>query len=246
MKLRFKLIKGKCERRLTKEKNKLKRIGAIILSVFVLSTGFLILFKTNDKSTPEINNKPAKIVREFNRESKERNESKLFLEHVEKMKSGVYSVNTLVFGEEMMRMSETYGESSKDFVVVEGDFRIKYGIDINQIKIDYDFDKKIVILKVPKNAIKIDSVTLINDIQEVQKEESLLNKIKDIFNNDDEFIKEVAIRQLLKHSKNQKVNFNEIEDDAKKELGNLVDKFNFSDLDYKIQFIENKSIGIKK
>lgn len=246
MKLRFKLIKGKCVRYLTREKNKLRKMGMIILSVVVISTGFLILFKTKDKSTPEINNKPAEIVREFDKESKDKDEMKIFLEHVEKMKSGVYSVSTLVFGEEMMRMTETYGESSKDFVTVEGDFKIKYGIDINQIKIDYDFDDKVVILRVPKKSINVDSVTLLNDIKEVQKEESLMNKITDIFSNDDEKMKEGAIRQLLKHSKNQKVNFNELKDDVHKELNNLVEKVNFGDLEYKIEFVNDKSISIKK
>ena len=173
----------------------------------------------------------------------------LFLEHVEQLKSGIYDVSALVFGEENMRMNETYGESGKNYVTVQGNFKIKYSIDVTRIKLDYDFDKEEVVLKVPKDAVGVSSVELIGDIKEIERYESIGNKILDVFPwlNDNEAIKEGAIRQLLRNSKVEanSYNKNELQNKADKALKELVDKLNLNDLNYKIEFVENTNINIK-
>lgn len=245
LKLNLKYLGMKGKRTLIQEKKKLKRLGAIILAVITLSTGILIVYKMKTKQ-PTLEGKPAK---EIVYENKENSEKKIFLERVESLKSGIYSTSHLVFGEENLRLDATVGESSKDVVTVQGDFRIKYSIDIRQMNVSYNFNTEKVILNVPKDAIKVDSVELIGDIKETRKYESFGNKLKKIvpqWNNDEE-LKELAIRQLMRNSKEEanKYDKNELRSKAKKELSDLVEQLNYSDLKYDINFVDSKTIGVK-
>lgn len=245
VKIFIQVLQGKSVKYVEENKKKLVKAGAVILAVITLAGSVLIIFKTN--KTPQVNNKPAEIVEVKNSKTGKTN---LFLEHVEQLKSGIYDVSALVFGEENMRINETYGESGKNYVTVQGNFKIKYSIDVTRIKLDYDFDKEEVILKVPKDAVGVSSVELIGDIKEIERYESIGNKIMDVFPwlNENEEIKEGAIRQLLRNSKVEanKYNKNELQTKADKALKELVDKLNLNDLNYKIEFVENTRIKIKK
>lgn len=239
------VIQEKSVKVIEENKKKLIKAGAVILAVITLAGSVIIVFKM--KAVPQVNNKPAKIVEVKDDNSRK---TKLFLEHVEQLKSGIYDVSALVFGEENMRMNETYGESGKNYVVVQGNFKIKYSVDVTRIKIDYNFDKEEVILKVPKDSVGVESVELIGDIKEIERYESLGNKIMDIFPwlNNNEELKEGAIRQLLRNSKveAQKYNQTELQNKANKALKELVDTINLNNLKYNIQFVENTNINIKK
>lgn len=245
VKVYIEIIKNKSVKFVEKNKKRLIKLGAVILAVITVSTSVMIVFKM--KSKVIINNKPAKVVEIKDEKTGKTN---LFLEHVEQLKSGIYDVSALVFGEENMRIEETYGESGKNYVVVQGNFKIKYSVDVTRIKLDYDFDKEKVILNVPKDAVGVSSVELIGDIKELERYESIGNKIKDILPwlNDNETIKEGAIRQLLRNSKVEakKYNQNELQNKANKALKELVDKINLNDLDYEIKFVDNANIRIKK
>lgn len=243
VKLYMKVIKNKATRLLSLEKKKLIKMGAIILAVITIAGGILIVFKM--KSQPKINNKPAQIVE---MKSNDKSKSNLFLEHVEQLKSGIYEASALVFGEEKMRMDETFGESSKDYVVVQGDFRIKYSIDISRIRLAYDFDNEKVTLNVPKDAVGVDSVELLGDVKEIEKYESFgVKALEWIGINNDEELKESAIRQLLRNSKVEAKNYNknEVQQRAQKALKELVDTINLHNLKYEIKFVDNASIKIK-
>ena len=133
-----KMIKTKATDLLNIERKKLIRMGAIILSIITVSGGILVVFKL--KQPPTIDNKPAKAVEL--KVDKKADETRIFLEHVEQLKSGLYNVSLYVFSEEIMRMDETFGTSSDNFVKVQGDFKIKYSVDITRIRTSYDFDKK--------------------------------------------------------------------------------------------------------
>ena len=240
----MKVIEGKSKRFVMKYQRDLKKMGAIILAVITLSGSIIIVFKM--KGQEKINNKPAEIIEVKD----EKGKSNLFLEHVEQLKSGVYDVTALVFGEENMRMNETYGESGKNFVVVQGNFKIKYSIDVTRIRWDYNFDKEEVILKVPKDAIGVDSVELIGDIKELERHKTWQVKAIDwmsAFNNDEE-LKEGAIRQLMRNSKieAEKYNKNELQLKADKALKDLVDTININNLKYNIEFVNGNRINIKK
>ena len=228
-----------------KHKKELKKAGAVVLAVITLAGSILIFFKMNKQ--PEINHKPAKVIEV---KDDKKGKTNLFLEHVEQLKSGIYDVSALVFGEENMRMNETYGESGKNYVVVQGNFKIKYSIDVTRIKLDYNFDKEMVTLKVPKDAVGVDSVELIGDIKEIERYESFGNKVLDVLPwlNDNEEIKEGAIRQLLRNSKVEanKYNQTELQVKANKALKELVDKINLNDLKYEIEFVDNTTINIRK
>lgn len=240
-----KVLQGKSVKLVEKYKKQLIKAGAVILSVITVAGSVLIIYKTH--KGPEINNRPAKVIEHKDLKTGKTN---LFLEHVEQLKSGIYDVTALVFGEENMRMNETYGESGKNYVVVQGDFKIKYSIDVQRIKLDYNFDKEEIVLKVPKDAIGVSSVELIGDIQEIERFESFGNKLKDVFPwlNENEAIKEGAIRQLLRNSKIEANNYNmnEMQSKADKALKELVDKINLNDLKYTIEFVDNTKINIKK
>jgi hypothetical protein len=240
-----KVLQGKSIKLVNKYKKELVKAGAVILAVITVAGSVLIIFKHNKQ--PEINHRPAKVIEV---KDEKNNKHRLFLEHVEQLKSGVYDVTALVFGEENMRMNETYGESGKNYVVVQGDFKIKYSVDVQRIKLDYNFDTEEVILKVPKDAIGVSSVELMGDIQEIERFESIGNKIMDIFPwlNNNEAIKEGAIRQLLRNSKVEanKYNQTEMQTKANKALKELVDKINLNDLKYSIEFVDSTRINIKK
>ncbi len=146
-------------------------------------------------------------------------------------------------------MNETFGESSNNFVSVQGDFKIKYSIDVARIRTSYDFDNKIVIFKVPKDAVGVDSVELMGKVTELEKHESFSNKMKDWIPmlNDDEEMKENAINQLLTNSKIEanKYDKNDLQLKAYKALNDIVDKINQNDLKYRIEFVNKTEIGIK-
>lgn len=240
-----KVIKSNATKLLNLEKKRLVRMGAIILAVITIAGSILIVFKMNNKQ-PKIVDKPAEIVEVVDDKN---NKTNLFLEHVQQLKSGIYETQALVFGEEKMRIDETFGESSKDYVVVQGNFRIKYSIDINRMKLDYNFDTETVVLKVPKDAVGVDSVELLGDITEIEKYESFGVKLKELIPglNNDEQLKESAIRQLLRNSKveAQKYDVNEVQEKAHKALKELVDTININNLDYRIEFVDNTKINIK-
>ena len=238
-----KMIKDQSEKVLNMERKKLIRIGAIILSVITISGGVLVIFKM--KQSPTIDNKPAKAVEL--KMNNEKDETRIFLEHVEQLKSGLYKVSLYVFSEENMRMQETFGKSADNFVKVQGDFKIKYSVDITRIRTKYDFDKKEVIFQVPKDAVGVDSVELIGKVTEIDRHETWLEKLKDIFNNDNEFIKESAINQLLENSKIEAQNYdrNELQQKAQDAMENIIDNINANNLKYRIEFVEKTTINIK-
>ena len=244
VKIYMEVIKGKSEEYVKNHKKELKKWGAIVLAVITISGSVLVIFKMNAK--PKINNKPAEIIQVKD----EKGRTNLFLEHVEQLKSGIYDVSALVFGEENMRINETYGESGKDYVVMQGNFKIKYSIDVTRIKIDYDFDKEEVVLKVPKDAIGVDSVEPVGDFTQLERHTSWQVKMIDwlsCFNND-EVLKEGAIRQLLRNSKIEanKYNQSQLQGKANKALKELIDTINLNGLKYKIEFVDNVKINIKK
>ena len=238
-------FKENCKEKVLKiEIDKLKRAGAIVLAVLTIAGSLVIVFKI--KQPKMINNKPAKAI-ELKMENNGKTETQIFLEHVEQLKSGLYEISTYVFGEETMRMNETFGKSSKNFVTVQADFKIKYSVDVTRIRTKYDFDKKEVILQVPKDAVGVDSVELIGKVTEIERKEDWINKITDFFTNDDEMIKENAINQLLTNSKveAQKYDQNELQQKAEKSMKEIVDKINMNKLKYRIEFVDKISIGIK-
>jgi exonuclease I len=152
-----------------------------------------------------------------------------------------------VFSEENMRMNETFGKSSDNFVKVQGDFKIKYSVDINRVRTKYDFDKKEVIFQVPKDAVGVDSVELMGKVREIERHETWIEKLKDIFNNDNEIIKENAINQLLENSKLQAQDYdaNELQQKARKSMEEIINTINANNLKYRIEFVDNTTIGIK-
>lgn len=241
----IKVIKTNATKLLNLEKKRLVKMGAIILAVITITGSVLIVFKMNNRQ-PKIVDKPAEIVEVVDDKN---NKTNLFLEHVQQLKSGIYETQALVFGEEKMRIDETFGESSKDYVVVQGDFRIKYSIDISRMRLDYNFNTETVVLKVPKDAVGVDSVELIGDIEEIERYESFGVKLKELIPGlcNDEQLKESAIRQLLRNSKveAEKYDANEVQEKAHKALKELVDTININNLDYRIEFVDNTKINIK-
>ena len=88
------------------------------------------------------------------------------------------------------------------------------------------------------------------DLVQLEKHETWLHKLSELIPgfNDDEELKENAIRQLLRNSKIEanKYNANELQTKADKALKELIDTININDLKYEIKFVENNKINIKK
>lgn len=244
-KIYMKKIKTEAKYIIKSERKKLMKMGAMVLAVITVVGGIVIIYKMKEPKT--INEKPAKVL-EITDDKKD--DTKIFLEYIEQLKSGIYEVSTLVFGEELMRLNETFGKSSDNFVTVQGNFKIKYSIDVTKIKIDYDFDKEEIILKVPKDSVGVDSVELLGEIKEIEKHETMMEKLKDMIPglNDNEYMKEKAITQLLTNSKIEANNYDvdNLQTKAEKSLDELISKLNMNSLKYRIEFVENTEISIKK
>lgn len=219
------------------EKINKKQIKATVL---VTSSVIFILGYINIKSkTKYIENKPAQIVKSINDEGEE----ELFLERVETMRSGIMKIGKIVFGEEKLVLSETFGTSSSNYVEVSGEFRVDYAIDIDDIITITDEKKMDVVYKIKPTDIEINSVTLINDIEETFEFKSFGTKIIDLLPglNKDEDIKENAIKQLLRNSKTEAEKFDneKLKEDAEEVILNLINKLNIcEELNYRIEFIE--------
>ena len=84
-------------------------------------------------------------------------------------------------------------------------------------------------------------------VQEIERHETWMEKLKDIFNNDNEIIKENAINQLLENSKvkAEDYNANELQQKAKKSMEEIINTINANNLKYRIEFVDKTSIGIK-
>ncbi len=241
------VMKDKSSKLLTIEKKKLRQMGAVILAVIITLSGSVVIIFKMKNSHPKVNSKPAEIIQVKDTKN---DKIKIFLENVDQLKSGVYSVTTLVFGEENMRINETFGESAKNYVVMQGNFKVKYSVDVTRIRFDYDFENEKLILNVPKDSIGVDSVEVIGDLVELEKHETWIHKIAEFVPgfNDDEELKENAIRQLLRNSKIEanKYDVNELQSKADKALKELIDTININDLKYEIKFVENNKVNIKK
>lgn len=231
-------IKSKVKRIISMEKKKIRKMGYVIITVVIISCGVLIFYKTK---TPMINNEPANVI-EY--KSDKNNKSKIFLEKVDKLETDLYQISNYVFSEKNMRIDETVGESSKDYVTVRGNFKVKYSVDMKQKYTKYDFTNEKITIDIPKRAIKIDSIELIGDIVEIDRYDSFFEKIKDMFNNNEEEMKDLAVKQLFDNARISANNQDkeELYDLAKNALNK---EFKDYGLDIKINIVDDKIIGIK-
>lgn len=222
-------------KKLSKISNKKIKLIMLLSSSMILS-GTYILIKNK---TPYIENKPAQVIKAIN----SKGEEELFLERVGIMRSGIMQIGKIVIGEEKLVLSETFGTSSNNYVEVAGNFRIDYAVDIESLTTVIDNKKKEVTYKIKPSDIKVNSVTLIGDIEETFKHKSFGVKVVDLIPglNKDEDIKENAIKHLLRNSKIEAEKFNEdeLKEEAKKAIMNLINKLNINDeLNYKLEFSE--------
>jgi hypothetical protein len=105
-------------------------------------------------------------------------------------------------------------------------------------------------MKVPKDAVDVNSVELVGDIKEIERHKTWQVKAIDWLSafNEDEVLKEGAIRQLMRNSKIEAHNYNknEIQKKANKALKELVDTINMNNLKYSIEFVDSNKINIRK
>ena len=223
----------KVNRNLTRRLNK-KQMIVLITVVGACSIVVVGCSLCNEK--PKLENKPATVVKSVSDDGKER----LFLERVDSLKSGIQDIGKLVFGEEKMSLSETFGTSNNNYIEVSGNFRVDYAIDIDAINVITDLENKKVTYEINQSEVKVNSVMLESEIKETYSHKSFGTKVIDIIPglNKDEEIKETAINQLLKNSKVEANKFNkaELQGQAEKVFLETVKKLNVSDLDYKIKF----------
>lgn len=225
----------KVNRNLTRRLNK-KQMMVLITVVGACSIVVVGCSLRNEK--PKLENKPATVVKSVSDDGKER----LFLERVDSLKSGIQDIGKLVFGEEKMSLSETFGTSNNNYIEVSGNFRVDYAIDIDSINVIVDLENKKVTYEINQSDVKVNSVMLESEIKETYSHKSFGAKVIDIIPglNKDEEIKETAINQLLKNSKVEANKFNkaELQAQAKKVFLETVKKLNVSDLDYTIKFVK--------
>lgn len=231
-------IRCKAKNVINREKKKLIKMGCVILAVIMLAGGVMIIYKSNH---PQLNNQPANVIT-YNKED---NKSKIFLERIEKMETELYELSNYVFSEKNLRIDETVGESSKDYITIRGNFKVKYSIDLKHRYTNYDFDNEKIVIDIPKRAIKVDSIELIGDIIEVDRYDSIFEKVKDIFNNNEEEMKDLAIKRLFDNARieSNKQNKEELYNLAKISLANELEKCG---LNIEINIVNDKSISIRK
>lgn len=236
---KIRYINSKARNIIIREKKRLIRMGCVVLAVIVLACGVMIVYKKNH---PEINNQPANVIT-YQKENDTKN--KIFLERIEKMETELYQLSNYVFSEKNLRIDETVGESSKDYITIRGNFKVKYSIDLKQRYTNYDFDNQKIIIDIPKRAIKVDSIELIGDISEIDKYDSLFEKIKDIFNNNEEEMKDLAIKRLFDNARSE-ANNQDREELYKLAENSLENELNKYKLYIEINIVNDKSISIRK
>lgn len=232
---KFKAKLKKVNRSLIRRLNK-KRAAILLTVVGVCSIVVVSCSLRNEK--PKLADKPATVVKSVS----DNGEEKLFLERVDTLKSGIQDIGKLVFGEEKMSLSETFGVSNNNYVEVSGNFRVDYAIDIESINVIGDLEKKEVLYEIKQSEVKVNSVMLESEIKETYSHKSFGTKVIDIIPglNKDEEIKETAINQLLKNSKIEANKFDKtkVQEQAEKVFLETVEKLNVSDLKYTIKFVK--------
>lgn len=235
---RFKFINSKAKNIIRKEKKRLIKLGCVILTVLIIAGGTLIVYKSK---TPMINNEPANVISYNNKNEK----SVIFLEKIDKLETELYQLSNFTFSEKNIRIDETVGESSKDYVTIRGNFKVKYSIDMKQKYVNYDFTNEEIIIDIPKRSIGVESVELIGDIIETDRYDSIFEKIKDVFNNNEEDMKDLAVKRLFDNARNEanKHDKEELYELAKNALSKELIEYGSN---IKINIVNDKSISIKK
>lgn len=231
---RLKSIMKKVNRNVLRKMNKKKVLIFIMISTCAVG---VIGCKISNKK-PELENRPASVVKTVS----DKGEETLFLERVDSMKSGIQNIGKLVFGEERMCLSETFGLSNNNYVEVSGNFRVDYSIDIESVNVIGNLEKKEVTYEIKQSAVKVNSVMLEGEIKETYSHKSFGTKIVDIIPglNKDEEIKETAMNRLLENSKAEANKFDKsvLQKEAEKVFLETVKKLNVSDLKYTIKFVK--------
>lgn len=191
------------------------------------------------KPDPKINNKSAQHVEVV---SEDTGEKELFLEAVTAVKSGISKAKVLVFGDETISITETFGSGSNNFIEVAGSFDVKYGIDLSLVSVKSNEEDKTINLSVPITSIGVNSVTLDGDMKKTYQEKSFMTKVVEIIpgvNKDDE-IMENAMNQLMVNAKKEANDYNSeaVNALAEDELIDLIETFNIlQEITIDVEFI---------
>lgn len=217
---------------------KKKKSLALLLAVVGACSIVMVSFNMRNK-TPKLANEPATVVKSINQDN---GKERIFLEKVDIMKSGIQDIGKLVFGEEMMSLSETFGISSNNYVEVTGNFRIDYAVEIDNINVIVDKEKEIVTYEINQSDVGVNSVMLESEIQETYQHKSFGTKVVDWLPglNKDEEIKEKAMNRLLANSKEEAKKFDKakLQKEAESVILKTVKKLSVSDLEYKVVFVK--------
>lgn len=231
---RLKSSMKKVNRKMLRKMNK----KHIMVLVIVGACSIAVVSCKIRNAKPTLENKPATVVKSVN----DKGDETLFLERVDSMKSGIQNIGKLVFGEERMSLSETFGVSNNNYVEVSGNFRVDYAIDIESINVISDINKKEVTYEIKQSAVKVNSVMLESEIKETYSHKSFGTKVVDIIPglNKDEEIKETAMNRLLENSKVEANKFDraKLQEQAETVFLETVEKLNVSDLKYTIKFVK--------
>lgn len=211
----------------------MKTKNKVILLLLCTTTllGFVSINKSENKKINKIPTAPVEI--------KENDKTKLYMEYSKKINAELQKESEFIFAKETFDLHETWGESANTNVTVASSFEAKYGMKCNQTEFIYNPDKKIFQYIIQETALNLSSITNIDEITEIGRNETTWDKMKDslpFVDSGNEERKETAINRLLIKSKEKaKKNTNELKILAEPQIVNHINSF-MSIIDDNLEF----------
>lgn len=173
--MRFKLIK----RRISTIRKRLNGKRILITGlILVLTFGGAILTYKKIKSS----NQEHIVVKEF---KKDELSNDIYLEAVDTLKSELVNTNKLSFCESQIRVKETFGYNKNDNITLESVYDIAFTVDMSKVIKGLEPRRNDILVNINREDIYLYKCEQVSDIKILNKKESLGNKFKDFFKNDD-------------------------------------------------------------
>lgn len=169
---------------------KKRKKGFIIALISIMAIGCMLLFTKSKISEKEVNHKQVHNV--VAKENK-------YIEYASMVTMKTKSVSETIFFNKTIDITDNFRYDKNNSITVSQRYRLGFGIDNSDITIKANDDSLEVIAD--SKDIKLLYRQSIGDLVVLSKEESIGNKIKDVFHNDDESVLLNATNQLNKTSK---------------------------------------------
>lgn len=229
--MKWKLIKRKISAWVHRQLKNKKTI--VIGLALVLTVGGTILTYKNIKMNKQDNI----VVKEF---KKEEFNDDIYLEAVNTLKSELVNASKLSFCETQIRVSDTFGYNKDDNITLESVYDVAFTIDMSKVIKGIKNKKDSILVSINREDIYLYKCEQVSDIKILDKKESLGNKLKDVFKNDDADLLHKASNRLnvvAKEEANKAVAESDLRVRAEDVIADLIESI--VNIDVEIQINDN-------